>query len=42
MSIQEKPINWRGSSFRDLCDDDLFPVDARREAGRQLSQFSLD
>jgi phage-related protein len=44
MSIQEKPINWRGSSFRDLCDDDLFPVDARREAGRQLSQvqFGLD
>ena len=44
MPIQEKPINWRGSSFRDLCDDDLFPVDARREAGRQLCQvqFGLD
>ena len=44
MPIQEKPISWRGSSFRDLCDDDLFPVDARREAGRQLCQvqFGLD
>jgi phage-related protein len=31
----EKPINWVGSSFVDLCD---FPADARREAGFQLSQ----
>ncbi len=42
--MNEKPINWRGSSHRDLCDDALFSADARREAGRQLSQvqFGLD
>ncbi len=28
-----KPINWIGSSKRDIAD---FPVDARREAGNQL------
>ena len=38
MKTSEKPINWRGSSYRDLCDDGLFTLDARREAGRQLSQ----
>ena len=44
MQVAEKPINWRGSSLRDLCDDSLFSPDARREAGRQLSQvqFGLD
>ena len=44
MTSQEKPIHWRGSSLRDLCDEHLFPVEARREAGRQLSQvqFGLD
>jgi phage-related protein len=40
----EKPINWRGTSLRDLCDENLFSSEARREAGRQLSQvqFGLD
>jgi len=28
-----KPIDWRGSSRKDLC---RFPVDARRQAGYQL------
>lgn len=28
-----KPIDWRGSSLKDLCD---FPDDARSEAGYQL------
>ena len=44
MTIPEKPIHWRGSSLRDLSDEHLFPVEARREAGRQLSQvqFGLD
>jgi phage-related protein len=38
MQTKEKPINWRGSSLRDLCDDSVFSLDAQREAGRQLSQ----
>ena len=38
MPTTEKPINWRGASYHDLCDDSLFGTDARREAGRQLSQ----
>ena len=40
MKALEKPINWRGNSFRDLCDESLFSAEARREAGRQLSQLS--
>ena len=44
MKALEKPINWRGNSLRDLCDETLFSADARREAGRQLSlvQHGLD
>lgn len=44
MRLSEKPINWRGASLRDLCDESLFSPAARREAGRQLSQvqFGLD
>ena len=34
----EKPIDWRGSSLRDIKDDDIFTPGARREAGRQLGQ----
>lgn len=34
----EKPIDWRGSSLRDIKDDDIFSPNARREAGRQLGQ----
>jgi phage-related protein len=41
MQIAEKPINWRGSSLRDLCDESLFSTEARREAGRQLSQVQF-
>ena len=42
--MQEKPLDWRGSSFRDIKDDNIFSIDARREAGYQLSlvQFGLD
>lgn len=36
--MKEKPIDWRGSSLRDIKDDDIFTPDARREAGRQLGQ----
>jgi phage-related protein len=31
----EKPIDWRGSSYKDLL---KFPIEARKEAGFQLSQ----
>ena len=33
---RNKPIDWIGSSFKDLCDDEIFPEDARRAAGYQL------
>lgn len=33
-----KDINWRGSSLKDLCDNDIFTEAARREAGHQLNQ----
>jgi len=36
--MSEKPIDWRGSSLRDIKDDNIFTPNARREAGRQLSQ----
>lgn len=36
--MEEKPIDWRGSSLRDIKDDDIFTQNARREAGRQLGQ----
>ena len=36
--MTEKPIDWRGSSLDDIKDDAIFTVNARREAGHQLSQ----
>lgn len=36
--MEEKPIDWRGSSLRDIKNDDIFTLGARREAGRQLGQ----
>ena len=33
---RNKPIDWIGSSFKDLCDVEIFPEDARRAAGYQL------
>lgn len=36
--MREKPIDWRGSSLDDIKNDAIFTVDARREAGHQLSQ----
>ncbi len=35
--MKEKPIDWRGSSLRDLKDDSIFTLEARKEAGHQLS-----
>lgn len=36
--MAEKPLNWRGSSLRDIKDDNVFTVEARRAAGHQLSK----
>ena len=36
--MNEKPIDWRGSSLDNIKDDAIFTVNARREAGHQLSQ----
>ena len=33
---RNRPVDWIGSSFKDLCDDEIFPEDARRAAGYQL------
>ncbi len=35
----EKPIDWRGSSLRDIKDDEIFTPNARREAGHQLGRI---
>ena len=37
----EKPIDWRGSSLKDIKDDGIFSPDARKEAGHQLSQVQI-
>jgi phage-related protein len=44
MKITEKPIQWRGSSLKDIKDKKIFSYDARKEAGHQLShvQIGLD
>ena len=39
--MEEKPIDWRGSSLRNIKDNDIFTPDARREAGRQLGQVQV-
>jgi phage-related protein len=36
--MEEKPIGWRGTSLRDIKDDDVFSFNARKEAGHQLGQ----
>lgn len=36
--MSEKPIDWRGSSLRDIKDDNIFTLQARKEAGYQLSR----
>ena len=37
--MSEKPIDWRGSSLRDIKDDNIFTPHARKEAGHQLSRI---
>lgn len=39
--MDDKPIDWRGYLLRDIKDDDIFTPNARREAGRQLSQVQM-
>jgi phage-related protein len=34
--MAEKQLAWAGSSYKDLTDDDIFPLDARKAAGQQL------
>jgi len=34
--MTEKPLAWVGTSYRDLTDDNKFPTDARKAAGKQL------
>ena len=36
--MNKKPIHWRGSALQDIKDDDIFTLDARKEAGHQLNQ----
>lgn len=42
--MSEKSIDWRGSSLRDIKDDEIFTPRARKEAGHQLDrvQSGLD
>ena len=37
--MNEKPIDWRGSSFKDLTDENVFSLEARRVAGTQLRKI---
>jgi phage-related protein len=36
--MSEKPIDWRGSSLRNIKDDEIFTPMARKEAGYQLGK----
>lgn len=37
--MKEKPIDWRGSSFKDLTDENVFSLEARKVAGTQLRKI---
>lgn len=39
--IIEKPIEWWGTSFKDIKDDGIFSMAARKEAGHQLHQVQM-
>jgi phage-related protein len=34
--MREKPLAWAGSSYKDLTDEDIFSLEARKVAGNQL------
>lgn len=40
--MSEKPIDWRGSSLKDIKDDNIFTPKARKEAGHQLSLIQAE
>lgn len=37
--MQKKPLIWKGSSFEDIKNDKIFPLEARKEAGYQLDRI---
>lgn len=37
--MAEKQLAWAGSSYKDLTDDDTFPMEARKVAGQQLRKI---
>ena len=40
--MAEKPLAWAGSSYKDLTDDNIFSLEARKVAGKQiLSKFQI-
>lgn len=36
--MSDKSLHWQGSSLKDIKNDDVFTLDARKEDGYQLSQ----
>lgn len=34
--MENKPLSWAGSAYKDLTDDNNFPLEARKIAGKQL------
>ncbi len=38
---KEKPLVWVGSTYRDVTDERVFPIAARRQAGHQLSNIQM-
>ncbi len=37
--MSDKPIAWAGASFKDLMNDDIFSLEARKVAGSQLRKI---
>jgi len=37
--MEEKSIDWRGSSFKDLMNENVFSLEARKIAGTQLRKI---
>lgn len=38
MEVKKKPLEWRGSSYKDIKDENVFTLNARSEAGYQLNK----
>ncbi len=39
MAIKKKPLEWRGSSYKDIKDENIFTPNARGLAGYQLNKI---